>query len=83
MPMARMQLENSFAIIVSLVNLAVMVFGGFIFLMGVKTNQKVQSVLLENLSEAVHRLDRTVEALRRGDGWITKPMHHSVDREYP
>ncbi len=73
---------ESFAAIASLINLAVTIFGGFAFLMTVKSHQAVQDVLLANLSEAVKRLDRTVEALRRGDGWIQAPPSQHVDREY-
>lgn len=69
-------------IIVSLVNLGVTVFGGFAFLMTIKSRQAVQDVLLENISRAVARLDKTVEALRRGDGWIQAPLNKHVDREY-
>ncbi|MDN3278766.1 hypothetical protein QWJ07_31205 [Frankia sp. RB7] len=76
-------LGENFAAICALVNLGVTVFGGFAFLMTVKSHQAVQDVLLENLSKSVGRLDATVEALRRGDGWIQAPMHRSVDREYP
>ncbi len=77
-----MMLGDNFAAIAALVNLAVTVFGGFIFLMTVKANQAVQAVLLENMSNALARLDKTVEELRRGDGWITQPPHKSVNREY-
>lgn len=76
-------LGENFAAICALVNLGVTVFGGFAFLMTVKSHQAVQDVLLENLSKSVSRLDATVEALRRGDGWIQAPLHRSVDREYP
>lgn len=69
-------------IIVSLINLGVTVFGGFAFLMTIKSRQAVQDVLLENISRAVARLDKTVEALRRGDGWIQAPLNKHVDREY-
>jgi hypothetical protein len=68
--------------IVSLINLGVTLFGGFAFLMTVKSRQAVQDVLLDNLSATIKRLDTTVEELRRGDGWIQKPMHKAVDREY-
>lgn len=73
--------ENVTAI-VSLVNLTVTIFGGFIFLMTIKSRQAVQDVLLARLSSDVERLAGTVEALRRGDGWIQAPMHKHVDREY-
>lgn len=73
---------ENFAAIASLVNLSVTIFGGFIFLMTIKSRQAVQDVLLQRLSEDVERLSKTVEALRRGDGWIQTPMHHQVDREY-
>lgn len=68
--------------IVALVNLAVTISGGTVFLMTIKSRQAVQDVLLERLSNDVERLSRTVEALRRGDGWIQAPMHRQVDREY-
>ncbi len=70
------------AIIASLANLAVTISGGFIFLMTIKSRQAVMDVLLKRLSEDVENLSNTVEALRRGDGWIQAPMHHTVDREY-
>jgi hypothetical protein len=38
--------------------------------------------LLENLSKELASLRKTVEELRRGDGWIQKPMHQHIDREY-
>ena len=58
-------LNENLAVIASLINLGVTIFGGFAFLMTIKSHQAVQDVLLGNLSEAVKRLDRTVEALRR------------------
>jgi hypothetical protein len=67
----------------AVVNLGVTIFGGFAFLMTVKSHQAVQDVLLDTLTKQVTRLDETVEALRRGDGWIQKAPHRSVDREYP
>ena len=75
-------LGDNFAAIASLVNLGVTIFGGFMFLLQVRSHQAVQDVLLANLSEAVARLDKTLEALRRGDGWIQSPPHKHVDREY-
>lgn len=75
-------LNDNFAAIASLVNLSVTLFGGFGFLITVRSRQAVQDVLLNRLSQDVERLAVTVEALRRGDGWIQKPMHNHVDREY-
>lgn len=75
-------MQADVATIVSLVNLAVTVCGGFVFLMNMKSRQTVMDVLLKRLSEDVERLSATVEALRRGDGWIQSPMHRTVDREY-
>lgn len=75
-------LGDNFAAIASLINLAVTIFGGFAFLLTVRAHQAVQDVLLDNLSKTVDRLDKTIEALRRGDGWIQAPLHHQVDREY-
>jgi hypothetical protein len=75
-------MTENLGVIVSLVNLAVTVGGGFIFLMNMKSRQTVMDVLLERLSQDVERLSATVEALRRGDGWIQAPMHRHVDREY-
>lgn len=75
-------LGENFAAIASLVNLSVTIFGGFGFLMTVRSRQAVQDVLLNRLSQDVERLAETVEALRRGDGWIQAPMHKQVDREY-
>jgi len=68
--------------VVSLVNLAVTIGGGFMFLMAIKSRQAVMDVLLKRLSDDVEALSRTVEALRRGDGWIQTPLHRHVDREY-
>lgn len=79
---ATLMAGENVAAIVALVNLVVTVFGGFMFLMTIKSRQAVQDVLLENLSKDFNRLSNTVEALRRGDGWITAPMHTTVDREY-
>jgi hypothetical protein len=70
------------ATIAALVNLAVTIFGGFAFLMTIKSRQAVQDILLKRLSQDVERLSKTVEALRRGDGWIQRPLHQHVDREY-
>lgn len=75
-------LGDNFAAIASLINLAVTIFGGFAFLLTVRAHQAVQDVLLDNLSKTVDRLDKTIEALRRGDGWIQAPLNHHVDREY-
>lgn len=75
-------MEMNLATIASLVNLGVTVGGGFMFLMAVKSRQAVQDVLLKRLSDDVEALSRTVELLRRGDGWIKAPLHHHVDREY-
>jgi hypothetical protein len=77
-----MMFSNEFAAIASLVNLLGTIFGGFFFLMAVRSHQAVQDVLLENLSKEVEGLRKTVEELRRGDGWIQKPAHKHVDREY-
>jgi hypothetical protein len=77
-----LMLGDNFAAIASLVNLSVTLFGGFAFLLTVRAHQAVQDVLLQNLSKAVDRLEKTVEELRRGDGWIQKPPHQHVDREY-
>jgi hypothetical protein len=73
---------ENFAAVASLVNLTVTIFGGFIFLMNVKSRQVVQDILLKRLSQDVERLAQTVEDLRRGDGWIQRPKHDYVDREY-
>ena len=78
----RLGMTVDIAVIVSLVNLAVTLGGGFIFLMNMKSRQVVTDILLERLSQDVERLSTTVEALRRGDGWIQTPMHRSVEREY-
>lgn len=68
--------------IVALVNLAVTICGGFVFLMNMRSRQEIIDVLLQRLSQDVERLSATVEALRRGDGWIQTPLHRNVDREY-
>jgi len=75
-------MTENIAVIVSLVNLAVTVSGVTVFLMTIKSRQAVQDTLLERLSKDVERLSATVEALRRGDGWIQAPLHRTVDREY-
>lgn len=75
-------MTENLAVIVSLVNLAVTLGGGFIFLVNMKSRQTVMDVLLTRLSQDVERLSATVEELRRGDGWIQKPRHMHVDREY-
>jgi hypothetical protein len=79
---AALMLSEYLAVTVASVNLAVTIFGGFIFLMTIKSRQAVQDVLLKRLSDDVEALSRTVEALRRGDGWIQGPPHKHVDREY-
>lgn len=70
------------AAIAAIINLGVTVFGGFAFLMTVKSHQAVQDVLLEQMSHSLGRLDKTVEDLRRGNGWIQAPPGKHVDREY-
>lgn len=67
----------------SLVNIFVTIFGGFIFLMRVQSRVAIQAILIKNLSDAVTRMDKTIEDLRRGDGWIQTPHRHTLDREYP
>lgn len=80
--MALGMLTENFAAITSMVNLAVTLFGGFGVLMAMKSRQAVQDVLLTRLSDDLQALSRTVEALRRGDGWIQAPLNKHVDREY-
>jgi hypothetical protein len=75
-------MQENLAAIVSLVNLAVTLGGGFVFLMTIKSRQAVMDVLLKRLSDDVETLSKTVEALRRGDGWIQAPLNRHVDREY-
>lgn len=75
-------MQEHLAIIVALVNLAVTISGGTVFLMTIKSRQAVQDVLLGRLSDDLEALSRTLEALRRGDGWIQAPMNRHVDREY-
>ncbi|MBR0700189.1 hypothetical protein JQ599_09780 [Bradyrhizobium diazoefficiens] len=70
------------ATIAACINLGITIFGGFAFLMAVKSHQAVQDVLLENMSKSLARLDETVEGLRRGNGWIQAPPGKHVDREY-
>ena len=72
-----------FSAIAAIANLVVTIFGGFIFLMTIKSRQAVMDVLLKRLSDDVEALSKTVEELRRGDGWIQAPLHRHVDREYP
>ena len=75
-------LGEYFAAVAALVNLAVTIFGGFGVLMTIKSRQAVQDVLLKRLSLDMEHLTKTVEELRRGDGWIQAPRHKTVDREY-
>jgi hypothetical protein len=75
-------MNENIGAVVSLVNLAVTICGGVVFLMNMKSRQEIIDVLLKRLSQDVERLSATVEALRRGDGWIQSPLHRSVDREY-
>lgn len=75
-------LTENMAAITSMVNIAVTLFGGFGVLMTIRSRQAVQDVLLTRLSDDLQRLDKTVEALRRGDGWIQAPLHKHIDRKY-
>lgn len=45
------------------------------------TQQAVQTARIDNLRDQVTFLQKTVEDLRRGAGWITK--RSAVDGEYP
>ena len=74
--------SENFAAVASMVNLVGTVFGGFIFLMAMKSRQDVQDVLLKNLSRQVEHLEKTIEDLRRGNGWIRAPLNRAVDEEY-
>jgi len=73
--------SENFAAIASMVNLVGTVFGGFVFLMAMKSRQDVQDVLLSSVSKQVERLEKTVEELRRGHGWIKGPFHHEDESE--
>lgn len=77
-----MSIGENFAAIASLINLGVTIFGGFAFLMTIKSRQAVQDVLLASLSADLRRLDKTLEDLRRGNGWIKAPLNKQVDDEY-
>lgn len=70
------------ATIAALANIAVTTGGFFFFLISVMSKQAIQGVLLKTLSADVTALIRTVEDLRRGDGWIQSPRRPHVDGEY-
>lgn len=70
------------ATVAALANIAVTTGGFFFFLISVMNKQTVQGVLLKTLSTQVASLIRTVEELRRGDGWIQAPRRPHVDGEY-
>lgn len=70
------------ATIAAIANIAVTTGGFFFFLISVMSKQAIQGVLLKTLSEEVQTLIRTVEELRRGDGWIQAPRRSHVDGEY-
>lgn len=66
----------------ALANIAVTAGGFFFFLIKIMNKQTIQSVLLKTLSEQFTSLSKTVEDLRRGDGWITH-RRSSIEGEYP
>lgn len=68
--------------IAALANIAVTCGGFFFFLISVMSKQAVQGILLKTLSTQVATIQRTVEELRRGDGWIQSPRRPHVDGEY-
>lgn len=70
------------ATIAALANIAVTTGGFFFFLISVMSKQAIQGVLLKTLSLQVTELIKTVEELRRGDGWIQAPRRSHVDGEY-
>jgi Tfp pilus assembly protein PilN len=70
------------AAIASLANIVVTCAGFFFFLMSVMNKQAVQGALLASLSKQLANLQRTVEEMRRGDGWIQAPRRSHVDGEY-
>lgn len=70
------------ATVAALANIAVTCGGFFYFLISIMNKQTVQGVLLKTLSTQVGSLIRTVEELRRGDGWIQAPRRTHVDGEY-
>ena len=47
------------------------------------TQMAVQTIRVDNLNNQVTMLQKTVEELRRGTGWIGKGSRTSVDGEYP
>ena len=47
------------------------------------TQMAVQTIRVDNLNQQVTMLQRTVEDLRRGPGWVGTPARKSIDGEYP
>ena len=47
------------------------------------TKMAVQETHIENLRQQVTMLQRTVEELRRGDGWIKSTPRGGVNGDYP
>lgn len=70
------------ATIAALANIAVTTGGFFFFLISVMSKQAIQGILLKTLSADLTTLIRTVEDLRRGDGWIQTPRRANVDGHY-
>ena len=48
----------------------------------VVTQLAVQTVRVDNLGQHVTMLQRTVEDLRRGAGWVSTPARSNLDGEY-
>lgn len=47
------------------------------------TVQAVQSTRIDNIYAQVLSIDKRVEDMRRGQGYVTRPERKSVDGEYP
>lgn len=46
------------------------------------TQMAVQTVRVDNLGQLVTMLQRNVEDMRRGTGWVTTPARKTLDGEY-
>lgn len=46
------------------------------------TQMAVQTVRVDNLGQQFTMLQRTVEDLRRGSGWVSTPARSNIDGEY-
>lgn len=46
------------------------------------TQMAVQTIRVDNLGQHITMLQKTVEDLRRGTGWVGTPARYSIDGEY-